>query len=282
MPAINDKAVLVQLAIGQWTARKIDKRVTSEVAAQHGADVTVGRYNKVLLPLGSYLKDVHSMATTVRTHFYNNTLPWGLEGTQLLPTANYLDFMTTYRHFKNEWDGRVHKFVEAYPYLINQAKAMLPNGLFNPDDYPSQDKVAKKFYMDLAVFPVPTGDFRVEVSNEELTNIQQDVERRVMDAQNRAMREVWERLHERVKHMHEKLADPGAIFRDSLVENMREVCNLLPRLNFADDPDLERIRQECLNELAGSHPDTLRHDLDLRAEKAQKAKDLLDAMGGFM
>ena len=44
--------------------------------------------------------------------------------------------------------------------------------------------------------------------------------------------------------MAEKLADPKAVFRDTLVENTKEVCSILSRLNFADDPDLETMRQQ--------------------------------------
>lgn len=281
MALINEKAVLVQLSISQWTARKIDKKVTSDVATQNGTDSTVGRYNKVLLPLGTYLKDVHSMTTTIRTHFYNNTLCWGLEGTQLLPSANYLEFMSQYREFKSEWLKRVERFLDAYPYLKNQAKVQL-KGLYNEKDYPDTDAIRRKFSIDLATFPVPASDFRVEIQDEELTAIQQEVESRVLAAQQQAMNDVWNRLHERVKVMAEKLADPSAIFRDSLVENAKEICSLLPRLNFADDPNLESMRQEVLTELAGQHPDALRNDPDLRREKADKAKDILDKMGVFM
>ena len=40
------------------------------------------------------------------------------------------------------------------------------------------------------------------------------------------------------------MADPKKVFRDSLVENARELCELLPKLNMTDDPNLEAIRKE--------------------------------------
>jgi len=36
---LNDRALLVQLSISQWTARKFDKRVTRDVASSHGTTI---------------------------------------------------------------------------------------------------------------------------------------------------------------------------------------------------------------------------------------------------
>ncbi len=135
--------------------------------------------------------------------------------------------------------------------------------------------------MDIAVFPVPRGDFRVNIGSEELTRIQQDVERRVKKAEQIALQDIWTRLYDRVKHIAEKLADPKAVFRDSMVENAQEICALLPRLNFADDPNLEAMRQQVEASLL-RHPDALRNNPDLRNNTAVEAKRIMDSMAVFM
>ena len=157
----------------------------------------------------------------------------------------------------------------------------LLNGMYNEEDYPDERDIGRKFKMDMAIFPVPATDFRVSIASDELTRIQQDVEARVKDAGQQAMQEVWNRLYERVKNMAEKLADPKAIFRDTLVENLREQCDMLTRLNFADDPNLEAMRSEVEANLL-KHPDALRNDPDLRRDKAAEAKAIMDKMSSFM
>lgn len=94
---LSDRALLVQLRVSQWTARKYDKRATQEVASNHGTTTAAGRYNKSLLPMNDYLDRVHKKTTHIREKFYDNTLPWGIEGTMMLPTSNYLQFMTDFR-----------------------------------------------------------------------------------------------------------------------------------------------------------------------------------------
>ena len=278
---LNDRALLVQLSISQWTGRKFDKKVTNEVAYQHGVNAAVGRYHKALLPATDKLKQVHQKSTFIRTEFYRNTLPWGLEGTMILPTANYLNFMSEFRKHKSDWNALVEEFIKHYEDIKNDAQQVL-GSLYNEDDYPSVDQMQYKFRMDLAVFPIPANDFRVDISSDELTRIQQDVEARVQSAAQSAMQDVWQRLFDRVKHIADKLNDPSAIFRDSMLENARDLCELLPRLNLTDDPNLEALRSEVEQKLVRNNPDSLRADPALRRDKAAEANDMLARMSVFM
>lgn len=278
---LNDKAVLVQLTIRQWTARRFDKKATREVASQHAVSEFVGRYNKNLLPGQDLLKQVSQLASTIRQEFYDNTLPWGIEGTYILPTRNYLSFMSTFRSRKTDWEKVANQFTTEYPNLKAMAQRHL-GSLYNEADYPTPQDIARRFSMDMAVLPVPSEDFRCEIHADELLRIQQDVQQRVQQASQQAMREVWQRLYDRVQHIAEKLNDPKAIFRDSMVENARELCDLLPRLNFAEDPHLERMRQQVERTLINKHPDTLRSDPLVRRETADEARNILDAMDIYM
>lgn len=277
---LNDRALLVQLNVSQWTARKYDKRASKEVTSAHGAASAAGRFNKSLLPMNDKLDNIHKKTTFIRQKYYDNTLPWGMDGTMMLPTANYLSFMSDFRKEKGDWESLVQEFLDDYDQMKMDAQRIL-GSLYDPADYPNGSELRHKFKMDMAVFPVPSADFRVSIGSEELSRIQQDVERRVKDAEQAALKDVWQRLYDRVKHMAEKLADPKAIFRDSMLENTREICALLPRLNFSDDPNLEAMRQQVEASLL-KHPEALRNDPDLRQDTAAEAKKIMDAMGAFM
>lgn len=277
---LSDRALLVQLSISQWTARKYDKKTSADVARTHNATLDAGRYNKHLLPMADLLENIHKKSSAIREKFYANTLPWGTAGQQILPTSNYLGFMADFRKERDEWNSLVRLFGDNYPALRDHAKLRL-GGLYDPSDYPHENEIRAKFHMDMAVYPVPTADFRVSIASAELERIQQDVARRVEQAQQGAMNDLWKRIYDRVKHMAEKLADPKAIFRDTLVENIREQCSMLSRLNFADDANLEAMRQEIESSLI-HHPDALRNDPDLRRDTAAEAKAIMDKMAIFM
>jgi hypothetical protein len=281
---LSDRALLVQLNISQWTARKYDKKATQEVADAHGVKASVGRYNKSLLPANDYLAMVHQKAGYIRNKFYENTLAWGIEGTQLLPTANYLNFVSEFRKEKAEWETLKNLFVANYPTLKADAKRFLTT-LYREADYPHESQIAAKFRMDIAVFPVPTNDFRVQLGSEELSRIQRDVEERVQNASASAMRDVWQRLYGKVEHLLDKMVkvdDPKSRFHESSIEHVKGLCELLPRLNFADDPNLEAMRHEVEQKLASLNKDVIVGNDTIRATKIDETKDIMERMKAFM
>lgn len=278
---LNDRALLVSLSISQWMARKYDKKATKEVADINRASTSAGRYNKSLLPLNDLLANVHQKTGVIREKFAKNTLPWGIDGTRMLPSANYLQFMQDFRKEKAEWQSLVTTFLDNYEYLVAEAKRWLGD-LYDEKDYPSKESITNKFNMDMGIFPVPSNDFRVALSSDELTRIQEDLESRMATIQQEAMSDCWYRLYKHVEHITEKLSDPKNIFRDSMIENARETCDLLTRLNISEDPNLEAMRQQVERKLLDHHPDTLRNDLDVRQDTAEEARKIMDAMATFM
>jgi hypothetical protein len=278
---LTTKALLVQLNISQWSARKYDKKVTSNVNKQNNASDSAGRFNKALLPAADKLNEIHKMSTKIRNEYYRQTLPWGMEGTMLLPTTNYLDFMADFKAMKNDWERLVDDFVAQYPALVSAAQQEL-GMLYDQDDYPPVDVVRDKFNMGLSVMPVPSNDFRVEIQDEELAKIKADVESRVKKAEQAAMGELWQRLYDRVKHIAERLSDPDAKFKASLLENAWDLCDILPKLNVADDSNLEQMRTELQAMLRGKNPDVLRTSPAVREDTAKKAQDIVNKMNVFM
>lgn len=279
---LDTKAVLVQLNISQWTARKYDKRVTQEVSDKHNTVGDVGRYNKALLPDNDLLKRIQKKATAIRTEYYANTLGWGVtDGIQLLPSANYMDFMEQFREHRAEWQVLVDEFISQYMQLKDNAERTLGD-MYNESDYPEEHELRSKFAMDMTVLPVPSDDFRVEIGSDEMERIADEVRSQVEGAYQSSIKEIWQRLYDKVETMNAKLSDPKAVFRDTLTENLSDVCDLLTRMNINNDPDLESIRQQVDSELARNHPDALRNDPIKRREVADKSKDIMSKMNVFM
>ncbi len=70
-------------------------------------------------------------------------------------------------------------------------------------------------------------------------------------------------------------------FRDSLVENVRSLLEIMPRLNITGDAHIERVRQELADKVACHDPETLREDRILRAEVVDAASGILAQMEGY-
>jgi hypothetical protein len=281
---LNDRALLVQLSISTWSANKLDKQISAETTRAKGAMSGTIRSHKTLLPMCDLLDNIRQKANLIRTRFYDNTLPWGVKGIQILPTANYLTFMTEFRKERSEYEYLVKQFVPAYPQLVHDAQQYLGTS-YNPEDYPDARDIADKFKMDMQIMPVPNDDFRVDIADEELGRIQQEVEARVKQAGQQAMQEVWQRLYDKVTHMADRLSkldDPKTRFHESTLEHVTDLCELLPRLNVLDDPNLEAMRQEVEGKLSGLSKDSVVLSPTFRQTKIDEANDIAARMAAFM
>jgi len=281
---LSDRAILVQLSISTWSANKLDKEISAETTARKGAMSGTIRSHKTLLPMCDLLDNIKQKASLIRTKFYENTLPWSMKGTQILPTANYLTFMTDFRKERAEYEHLVNQFVPAYPQLVRDAQRFLGTS-YKASDYPEAHEIADKFRMDMQVSPVPTNDFRVDIADEELERIQDEVEARVKQAGQHAMQDVWQRLYDRVTHMADRLSkldDPKSRFHESTLDHLTDLCELLPRLNVMDDPNLEAMRQEVEGKLAGLSKDSVVLSPTFRQTKIDEANDIAAKMSVFM
>lgn len=270
---LSKNAMLVSLSISQWTARKLDKKVTEDVAQQYGHTGDWGRYNKVLVAQEA-IKAINKIGNEARTLHYNNTLPWNDLGQRILPAANYGDYKDLMHEAKSRFDAEVRRFISNYPALVEEAKAQL-NGMFDEADYPNSAEIESKYGFNLVVEPMAVAsDFRVELSEKAVEEIRAEIEARSAKLTEEAMDDLWKRTFEAVRHMAEKLADEKSIFRNSLVENVAEIANLLPKLNVTGDELMTEMADEIKASLTVFTPEELRTSREARRTIAKKAREI--------
>lgn len=279
MSNLNEKAMLVRLTIRQWTARKLDKKVTQETNEAHGAKPDAGRYHKQLVEKQN-LKEIIKIVNSARTFHYENTLPWLDEGARILTAANFLDYSTEIRNYEGRFNSAVREFLNKYQVYVEQSRISL-NGMFNEADYPSPKEINRLFEFSVDILPVPdSGDFRVSLNRDEIARIQAAIEAKNMAAMEIAAKDLWDRLYASVYHIKERLYNPEGIFRDSMISNLQELCDLLPKLNINNDPNLNIMANEAKATLNVA-PDLLRNNTGVRQDTAAVAAGILEKMKGY-
>lgn len=269
---IQNSSVLVDLHISVWTGRKMDKRVSEAVDADNNTKTRAGNYHKKLLAGTEALDGLHSVAARVRQWHYANTLPWSDNGQRLLPMANFFDYKAMVGDFKVQFEDAANNFYSQYDNLVTAAAFTLGN-LFNADDYPTIASIRGKNSFHVVFSPVPdVGDFRVDIPNEYREELQKISDERVQNA----MKDMWERMHDCLKHMSEKLSGEGKqIFRDSLVTNAVDLCGMLTKLNVTNDPKLEDARQKLERALLGVDAKDLRKNDAVRQDVKARVDEIL-------
>lgn len=274
MKNLTEKAILVSVQISQWTARKYDRKITDEVNKNHNSK-DAGRFNKIAK---EHLQAISQIANKARTFHYDNTLPWSDNGERLLPSENYFQYIGRLSELKNEFESTVSKFMLEYPAMIEEAKINL-NGLFNQSDYPSN--IGDRFAIKSSFMPVPeVEDIRIDLAPKELDSIKAQVQRELSERFSAAQKDIYQRVIEQLRHMHERLSNKDNAFKNSLFENVLELVDLLPRLNVIND---ENITAMCA-ELKGLYcdPENVRKSNALRKEKAKEVDAMLAKIDSFL
>lgn len=274
--SIVGRAVLVDLSISAWTARKKDRKVTDRVNAEYAADADAGNYWKKLFGGSSKLGKVQGCITALRMAHYNQTLPWTDEGWRLLPTENYFEYAESVRKARAALEQAVDDMIAAYPKMIAVAKEKL-NGMFDKSDYPTAEEARRKFRVSINYAPLPVGeDFRVSLPQKELKQMMAAAEERLTEATEVAMEGAWKRLGDAVHHLREYLGSKN--LKDTMIANVRGIAEALGRLNVTKDSTLERVRAQVLQDLAVLDAGTLRKDEKAADTAATKADAILKQM----
>jgi hypothetical protein len=196
----------------------------------------------------------------------------------MLPMPLFMDVKQTIAREKREYDEMCEMFFDAYPQLVVDAPSRLGK-FYKAEDYPDIEEVRSKFGFRYTITPMPeAGDFRLDVANEELAELKAQYETAYQQRLADAMRDPWERLHDMLKGMSEKLADSGdktKRFHDSFVSNPIELCTLLTKLNVTNDPKLEEARRHLEAAMVGADIEAIKEAPEVRADMKSKVDAIL-------
>ncbi len=271
--SIQTQAMLVNLTISQWTARKHDRRATQEVDQAHNAR-DAGRYNKLLVDKAA-LEPITKAANALRMLHYKFTLPWGDNGDRMLPAMLFMQYSDEIRIAKTVFTKAVDVFVRDYPVLIQDTRRRLGT-LYDPTDYPAVTQIATRFGAHVGFAPIAAADdFRVSVGEEHVATIRAEITKQAEQRLNDATRECWNRVREVVERYAERMTDEKGRVFDSMVENARTLVTLLPALNVARDPELDAVAHDIERRLLPVTIKQLRSSASARQQVAEAANDIM-------
>jgi hypothetical protein len=280
---IDTCAMLVELSVSQWTARKLDRTVSDElVANKHAQDKGAARVNKHLLAGRTELEVITKFVTETRATVYDNTLPWSDSGIRLLPSAKFMEFNAKLQEAEDKFYGLVTEFVSVYPSLIT-AQAMALGNMFKREDYPHPSDIEHRFRFSVNYMPVPSsGDFRVDIGNDAQEELRKKLSALADERVEYAMKDIKTRLLEHLKRMSDRLtidyvqgeAKPR-VFHDSLLNGAHDLCEMVQSLNVINDHQLNDARKALLKAIGNVDVKDLRKDVGARTEVKTQVDDIL-------
>lgn len=234
----------------------------------------------------------NQLANEMYQYHLKHTLPHGDDGSRLLPNAVYFEYVQQMGAYEQQLSGLDAQILANYDQLVDEdvrfrEAALIGQGkatAVNRAEYPSKDQIKGYLYASWHLEPIPTAnDFRYQVD----PAIVERLNGRLQQMEDDLRYEFVRRLAEPMKRFVEKLSvgigEQGSIFRDSMIENLNELVQLLPKLNVNNDPRLTELVdgvQAVIRPYVFA-PDVLRQSPAARESARDKMKALLEKLDGY-
>ena len=284
---LESQAMLVGLEIGKWSGRKTDKNVAAEVVTMKNADDGVVSVSKRVVPSEALAKLTKITNTSRKFHKFH-TVAWGDDGKRLLPVGKYEWYKNKMDEFKIEFEDLKIEFMKSYSDWRDKAKVGMGD-LYNEGDYPTLDEIERMTYFDWTVNPVPSSNNLVmKLGQNQIKDIKDKIEKE----NNKRLRKVSEDLYTRIADAVEMVKDrltvdengKAAIIRQSVLDGLANVAEVVPELNVMGDDKLSKHCEEIREMIAGVDAKEIRpheedFDKDKRDKLEQELQDMREKMG---
>lgn len=284
---IAERAVISNLSIKSWRITRRDKRVKEAACAAYGSDADMVNGTKKLIA-EERIKAVYTAEAKAREAHRAMTVPWG-DKDRAISVDQVPKCKSTLDKCLDIYDAAVKDFVTYYVDYIAEGQGKL-NGLADARDYPPANEIAAHFTFSYGFEPLPVGrdDWRVKASDDVLAYLVAETEKAATERAANALREPAERIREAVARMVESLSGytggRKGSFNDSMVDDIRELVDMLPALNLAGDARLAAIGDELKSKLCTLDAEAYRgRDNTLIREVAiEDAQSILAGVDAFL
>jgi hypothetical protein len=287
---LKSKALKVRLIRKKLSRNVMDKQLGSEVRDRKKVtDSSSLRVNKSIYTKAStdtYMK----LYNEGSKYFYRVSLPWDDKGWRLLSVDLYEDFTKKMKSFTKQYREAVVGFIDGIEVHIEQARSMLGEA-FDESDYTfirsagnvDREFLLDQFAMEVEFDTITSGDdLRASLNEADREIIADQINKRATEKFARANEHIITSLHECVFAIHDRLCQDENVFRDTLITNLEELCDLIPKMNIAGDPAINAMAKQAVDKLGKWDAQTLRDNLLARKEVSDESAKILDNMKGVI
>lgn len=285
---LEKTAMLVKLNRHKFNHNAFDKELSAKLQKDMKAKgKNVIRVNKTIIGKEA-IKPWSQVLNEAGKYFYQITIPWDDKSWRLLPVVKYKEFVKKFREFQNRFQTAVDAFILNLDNHIKEGMAELGSAA-RPEDYLDKQAAREQFLLKVEYETLKAGsDFRAQVTDEERKEIAAAIEAQNVAKFAKAQESVFQRVHTVAAKLSEKMKEAAPKgkktpeFRDSIIGNIKDLVDILPSLNVADDANLDKLKAELELDLASLDPEDLRECDRLRKDVAKKADDIADKAAAFM
>ena len=196
-------------------------------------------------------------------------------------------------------NAAVEKLISRFEDVVRNQSRL--GTLLKVEDYPGMrcegnrlvfrfpQELREKYSFKVDVKPLPdANDFRVQIGDSERERLKRQIADSVQAALRSGTRDLWQRLYEAVSRMSTRMTEYNSAeegnkpkLYKSMVGNIVELVDVLPRLNISGDTELERMTDSVRRSLLVDTEELKKSEV-LRVDTAKAATDIMQRMAAYM
>lgn len=279
---INEEAMLVTFSTSRWAPVKAERQAVDTVATKYKANSAFINASKRIYESAT-LKNLNRTINDMRREHYRLTLPWTDRGDRLLPTETSVEYFKKMNNFEDEINKLKRALAEEFEGRVQDMEKELGD-LFDRSDYPQAGEIADRFGVEVESKPVPeAADIRLRsLSKEMKEKLNRQFEEKIQEGMSTAVRSIYERIEERLRHMSEELDKDKPKFHETMLEKMHDLADLVPRLNVSQDKELDTLADDIRRRILNTSTKELKENPDKRKDTKKAVDEILDKAAGIM
>lgn len=276
---LSSRAVLVSCEVNMYRTNRVDKEVTSKINDEYQTKRKAGSFTKITMAR-EYVRGYESAATDIKNYHKLMTLPWDPVN-RILAIDLHQEYMDGQRQRISIFEERYCQFCINYSSYVHAERESL-GPMWKAEDYPAVSKIRDLFGIKLNIVPIPSvGDWRVKLSQEEIDYLNENLEKQIVARFTSAMTSAWKKLYDPIKNMADRLSDDDKKPHNSIVENIKELLPILPRLNINNDPKLDEMVREVEERLCEFSGKEIRESKDVRSTLRDATAEIMKKMAPY-
>jgi len=288
--SIKNRAMKFRLSRGGTHRRVRDKDAETLVKQTLGDEGQI--VSRELFTGKNYLTEYQALAGEMYSYHVKATLPFGDDGSRLLPNTAYFDYTSKMQNYISRLDSLKGMIVTNWGAMVQADINARNSRLIQANkpatashaDYPTLAQIEARLYVSWFPEPVATSnDFRFEVPDAMKKQLDDQISLMVEEAG----RDLYVRMLKPVSAFVDKLSkftgDKGQRWHDSFVDNLNALTKDLPRLNINDDPMVTSLLSQ-IDAIIKPYvfaPDALKDDEVARAAVKAKFAALESQLKGY-
>ena len=227
----------------------------------------------------NWLTPLKKLRSQAREYLYGRAFTFPIPGFIFVPRGNIIKIDDAMQGFSAKFDGLVDEFIAKYPGYIDEMRHRL-GSLYNPLDYPPN--IRQCFAFTWRFVSLHHEDNAELLSPETIRREEASFRRMVDEFRDTAMTTLRTTFVEMVNRTVERLSGEKKVFRNTLIENIREFVDNFSVMNINDDAELAAAVEKCNKVLNGVSIEAIRSNDQFRHSIASSMQTVQAQLSNMM